>query len=881
MVSNKSAEFVDAWSLTSITTPSGAVLDIAYESDSYENVELSKQASFRVKEVIDLQDGNKLEIVLHEEVTDLSGILNDKFIDISLVGSYDNQEFNAIVVCETDCWERPPTLLTKLIEGESLFVNSVDPVENSIVIDDDNFYYSLKHEAKTLYQRGLGFGGNSQGVNCNNIQWECSYTFSGQLAWPKYIPAGVISVIETEKAGGGVRVASIILQDESNNEIRRTNYEYQNGTTSYEPFKLLPPIIDPNYPAESFEGTKKKFKKALLKKHYDVLGVAREIPGPGVMYEKVIVSEKSSDCPSETNCFPEASIYEFEVFHKNMIGFNYGTVATYESHRNKYEDIKIRKMRLKDYSNRVGALKSITLYDRVSENILSKTENHYLHDGLIDVFADNETAYDPLLKEKFFNQGVVEETFSNARTVKYKFGDNFPYFENEYKSGELFEEKFYLLGIISKKEKYPSILTGQTNTNYKTGMVNKSENLAFDFYSGAVTKTLSYDSYGNYYVNETVPAYTEYPAMGSKAFSPDNKNMLTQEAASYSYKVASGNYDSELGLLGASVQTWSNDVDVLHEGKQADVWRKHAAYFWDGAQTKNDDGTYKMGEFDSNGFDFISPGTNPLWEKSGELTLYDVFSHGLEATDINGDYGATRMDPNQYRVIANASNARYNEMAYSGAEYYSASQLTEGGVDIGTGEISIARSHTGKVSLKVPSGNEGFICQLDNTVADLNQKFKAYVWLYVPGDGETAEEIDGAQLYYTVNGVTTEVHPTLYKSKSKNWYRLEIVADPQGAGTIEFGCRNETARPVYFDDFKVVPFDGAMTAYVYDPDTGELNYILDNNNFYTRFEYDDMGRLTRTTRESLNFDFGDGKDSYKADQIVGETIYNYGLQSHN
>jgi len=146
-----------------------------------------------------------------------------------------------------------------------------------------------------------------------------------------------------------------------------------------------------------------------------------------------------------------------------------------------------------------------------------------------------------------------------------------------------------------------------------------------------------------------------------------------------------------------------------------------------------------------------------------------------------------------------------------------------------------------------------------------------------PAESETVDNIVGAQLYYSTNkGKEVEVHPTIQKNKSKSWYLIEMEIDPSGADDIVIGCRNNTARNVYFDDFRIHPLDAAMTSYVYDAFSDELTYILDANNFYTQFEYDVMGRLVRTKRELLNFDFGDGKESFRADKIIGETIYNYG-----
>jgi hypothetical protein len=237
------------------------------------------------------------------------------------------------------------------------------------------------------------------------------------------------------------------------------------------------------------------------------------------------------------------------------------------------------------------------------------------------------------------------------------------------------------------------------------------------------------------------------------------------------------------------------------------------------------------------------------------------------------------MDPKQERVIASAANAKYSEMAYSGAEFSSGNTVDEGGVNRGDGNPSILQAHTGKYSLLVGYNRKGFTYTLKSGNADLTRRYRASVWLYAPGDGEVQSELDNMQLYYSINGVEKEAHPTLQKSKSKSWYlvNLDIVAN--GDNDILIGVRNNAGRGVYFDDFRVHPLDASMTSYVYDPFSGEVTYMLDGNNLYSHFEYDAMGRLVRSSREQMNFDFGDGKESFKADKITGEVIYNYGKKN--
>jgi hypothetical protein len=235
------------------------------------------------------------------------------------------------------------------------------------------------------------------------------------------------------------------------------------------------------------------------------------------------------------------------------------------------------------------------------------------------------------------------------------------------------------------------------------------------------------------------------------------------------------------------------------------------------------------------------------------------------------------MTQDQRRVIATATHAAYGEMAGSGAEYYAGNAQPEGGVSRGEGTPSTAHRHTGQYSLLVGNNNKGFDYTLQRAQADLSKSYRASVWVYVPGAGETQAELNKIQLSYSVNGTEKRsVHPVLQKNKSKSWYLLNLDMGPEGSGDISITCHNKSSRGVYFDDFRVHPLDASLTTYVYDAFSGEFAYLLDANNFYTYFEYDAMGRLIRTSRELFNFDFGDGKESYRADKVLNEVEYNYG-----
>ncbi|WP_435578737.1 hypothetical protein [Gilvibacter sp.] len=59
-----------------------------------------------------------------------------------------------------------------------------------------------------------------------------------------------------------------------------------------------------------------------------------------------------------------------------------------------------------------------------------------------------------------------------------------------------------------------------------------------------------------------------------------------------------------------------------------------------------------------------------------------------------------------------------------------------------------------------------------------------------------------------------------------------------------------SATGSYFDDVRVLPFNGSMKSFVYDPLTQRLMAELDENNYATFYEYDNEGGLIRVKKET-------------------------------
>lgn len=82
------------------------------------------------------------------------------------------------------------------------------------------------------------------------------------------------------------------------------------------------------------------------------------------------------------------------------------------------------------------------------------------------------------------------------------------------------------------------------------------------------------------------------------------------------------------------------------------------------------------------------------------------------------------------------------------------------------------------------------------------------------------------------------------------WQRVE------GEFTIPVSATNMSIKldcstgDCYFDDVRVLPFDGSMKSYVYDPVTMRLVAELDERNYATLYEYDEEGKLIRVKKET-------------------------------
>ncbi|MEL7148774.1 MAG: RHS repeat domain-containing protein [Bacteroidota bacterium] len=363
---------------------------------------------------------------------------------------------------------------------------------------------------------------------------------------------------------------------------------------------------------------------------------------------------------------------------------------------------------------------------------------------------------------------------------------------------------------------------------------------------------------------KSIPAYRlndtntslAYPGMGLKGANSSNKNMLTQEGASFTFRMK-GNFnpdnptdweDKKESLIGASLQTWTGTglevsipfgvLPLSTSGK----YRKLSGYSFIGDGAVNPDGTHAAIDLNID-FKVSDVINNSHWRKSGEATLYDANSHVLEAKDINGNYAASKFDPYLKRVLSSATNVRYNGFAYSGAEEVSGNLFLGGGVVTSLATIDEGSAHTGQYALAVNAGQKGF--SFEATDLKPEATYLVYCWTNNPAQTKIRYEIDG--------NLQPESSATIKNmGQVGDWHQLRATINVPANTTIAKFFVQAGSQNIRVDDFLVRPIDAGFTGYVYNQ-WGELSDIINANNLSTHYEYDDMGRLKSVWTESFQY----------------------------
>jgi hypothetical protein len=294
----------------------------------------------------------------------------------------------------------------------------------------------------------------------------------------------------------------------------------------------------------------------------------------------------------------------------------------------------------------------------------------------------------------------------------------------------------------------------------------------------------------------------------------------------------------------------------------------------------------------------MAPTTNEyLWVWNSEITRVNRRGLETENRDPLGRFNSGLYGYSNTLPIAVAQNSRYREMDFDGFEDYTYAAdscvndcPTPRHLDFTAYKDSIVTGvrHTGKASLRLGAGSFAKANAKVNNGSDtlspsvqFNIAFSPCVSFdqikavnnvtypyFTPQPGK--QMVLGAWVKedknckcdaYTGNSIEL----TFYNSGSviqtqtktpegliiEGWQRYDnVFTIPANADSMTVKLKNNTNVAVYFDDFRIHPYNSNMKSFVYHPTNLRLLAELDENNYASFYEYDDEGTLIRVKKET-------------------------------
>lgn len=849
----------DNWSLTEITTPTGAKIKLEYEEDDYETEAFSRRLwqdnlQIAVKRgpsqspnaymYVFLQNVEGLRPELVTNFEDYFNVGEKVYLDLWIARTWDKGLFSGDRAGGVDFNTTYPydimvdeirsdnTLVLKVYVDFSLSEGPGDHVivktPNGIFSDVDDDIHAVASPTGAFYneneyryfakQDRIGsdrYLSLPRGKFIKEVgNGDDAHTMVYKLLANR-IPKGV--------TGGGLRAKSITVSD-GNGKDYKTNYYYNQPTTPRDRNNV-------NYVSSG------------ITSFAPVNGIKfipyqSELPSPGVMYEYVTMVPESStgeELGSTRYRFhtlkPVFDVFDPNIEMKDDLGSTIFEANVTDHGNGDYFDASnktyAKTIDLKVNTSLVGQFRSIESFNSLG-HLMSKTERNYIS-------GEAATAIP--------GRGSISESFQSMKSIfTTDNNDNNPSLKNRMIS-------------ISSKEDYSSILTSVKTVS--GGFASIEEYSDADPETGTFRTTKTTNADGTEVQTKNIAAYTHYPEMGSKVYNRNNKHMLTQEAATYTYLKDANNQWKEMSV---GITTWNNNwnyrtyygQDETPTALNEKIWRKHRTYTWRG--NLNNDGTLQ-GYQDNFNWSLSATSQANEWQMISETSRYDHYSMPLELKDINNNFAATKMGDDESKVIA-VGNAAYTELYYSGAEnLHKMDNLYHDAEVYSLGQRTTSTFHTGAYSVATLVDKRGFAVGL-NANEHRSGIYKTSVW---------AEKANAQNARIHINGETKSFNGE--QLTAGDWVMLnhyeEISSDQEQIYV------TSASGTVYFDDFRVHPVASSMTSYVYN-EWDELAYIINSNNLATRYEYDVGGRLIRTYTEVVDTDVLTG--GFKK---ISENRYNY------
>jgi len=790
------------WSLNTIITPTGSEINVVYEEDDIASEAVSGPRVFDRDLQFKFSDmGNgKLQIMVQNETGSGNTVNFNDYFDVNI-----NTKADIWACFKHDYWDG----------GCESRIGRVDINNNNIdIVSVSNSHVTL--EVNLASSSSDSNGGRSSLFNNSPIglehhpgmiregknRGECAnppgcINSTDRLVFMYTLHSNKTALTLADKNGGGLRVKEIAVKGDDT-EVYRTKYHY-------------------NVPGFGENKTDSNYKSSGItsyvpQKFFKEIKYVSELPQPLVTYEYVTVKTYGG------NNLDVSERYNFEVL-KPMITDAYNNFSlpgaldielVENGTGNKtiggenYAELNFSTYNIADATSSVGRLKSKTIYNSVGQ-VISNTSNTY---------KDNTT----------LQQGITKESFLTYKKTK----------KNNVIKGYM---------SIASKTKYPSVLA--STSNFAAGYTNTTYFDKHDFLTGGVLETRTSASDGKTLKQRSVPAFYKYPDMGPKVDNPAYKNMMNQEAVTYSYLL-----NSDTGVwqeTGVGLTTWNNNWSykadngdyITPTAPKEKIWRKHNSFIWQGS--KDIEGIFmNYNGATDDGFNWVvGASSQPVqWKKVSEITLYDNYSMPLEAKDINGNFTATKMGDRDSKILA-TGNAGFSEMYYTGAEYLKDGWLEKEISLIGGAARSTIYKHTGKYCIETTSSSGLRIAMKSGQ--HRSGRFRLSVWVHKINASKARVKIGNTMYDFNPNESYTAGDWVL-----KTYYVSDV---PTGDFTLSV-CSVDGSK-VYYDDLRLHPVASAMISYVYN-NRDELINIIGSNGLSTSYIYDEAGRLIETYVEVID-----------------------------
>jgi hypothetical protein len=774
------------FSLRSINNPIGGKIEIIYESDDFEVV---------LENLSPIYNEENIKPIPKKFIRNNDGFSGSLELKWCHPCYSINQTYKCISIGNTI-----EVVLKK--DGIEFQTNATI---TSINYSANIIYLSFTNQIPSLYTGDFYCCEPHQGISTN-----CSY--SAKL---NFYNCDVNNELigKCDDSRGGLRVSQIIVSDNNSNNnrfIQKYDYNIPDSNLS-SGVTASTPYVDNPYSFMFNSGVIYEFVTVSVQdKNNQTLSKSIfkfNVIKPDIDYDFIFDAPVEEGLESHKSLIANYSgFYRIRSVQKVK---NIDVVADNSNSNNYLASTSIAKTEFEDHTSKIGELLSITELNSKNQ-ILAKKEFKY-SDSFIEDY------------------GTYSEAFKSYKSTKGYSGLT-PYGQIVGTTNYRYYINSSNLKVLSSRKIEESVLT---NNN-----LSKINYVKYDFLNGNILELTKTASNGIQLKTKSLPAYIQYPQMGSKVDDINNKNMLSQVAANYTYILD----NEEWKTVGVGITTWNNEWAYKDMGgevttptlEKEKVWRKHKNYIWNGSSDEN--GIYE--NFQDNFNWGVGAVQTDVWKQTSEVTLYDHYSMPLEMKDINNNYACTKMGDNDSKVIA-VGNARYTEMFYAGAENIKNNYL-EPEIRMEDGQRSSDYSHTGKYSVKATSSTKfGAFMKADQHGAG---RYKLSVWVHKDNVAKARVRLFSNTSTFDFNGESVT---------AGDWVLKTHYFEDVPTGEFYPYVNSIDGTEVYFDDFKLHPVASSVTGYVYN-EYDELTYIIGNNGLATKFEYDAGGRLTKTYTEIID-----------------------------